>query len=279
MGYFGFDTNELRRFLPNERAPMHILVIEDEPALSQILKFHLELEGHQVEVAADGNEGLAKVAEAGFDMVLLDLNLPGCDGTEILIALRAAAAATPTIVLSARANLEDRLHCFDLGADDYLAKPFALRELSMRIKAICRRAQALPEPVLRCADLELNRVERSVVRSGKRIELSAREYALVEYLIQHKGRCVPRTTLLRQVWNMPEQSGTNVVEVYVNYLRRKLDQGFNRPLIHTVRGEGYVIRELNSSLSASQGAHSIADVRWRGAAGRRVYPSAAECIA
>jgi DNA-binding response OmpR family regulator len=258
---------------------MHILVIEDEPALSQILKFHLELEGHQVEAAVDGNQGLAKVFEAGFDMVLLDLNLPGCDGTEILTALRGAAASTPTIVLSARANLEDRLHCFDLGADDYLAKPFALRELSMRIKAICRRAQALPEPVLRCADLELNRVERSVVRSGKRIELSAREYALVEYLIQHKGRCVPRTTLLRQVWNMPEQSGTNVVEVYVNYLRRKLDQGFNRPLIHTVRGEGYVIRELNSSLSASQGSHSIADVRWRGAAGRRVYPSAAECIA
>src|ERR1700712_3998185 len=152
MSYFGFDTNELRRFLPNERAPMHILVIEDEPALSQILKFHLELEGHQVEVATDGNEGLAKASEAGFDMVLLDLNLPGCDGTEILSALRLAAASTPTIVLSARSSLEDRLRCFDLGADDYMAKPFALRELSVRIKAISRRAQALPEPVLRCAD-------------------------------------------------------------------------------------------------------------------------------
>jgi len=258
---------------------MHMLVIEDEPALSLILKYHLELEGHQVEVAADGKTGLAKASEAGFDMVLLDLNLPGCDGTDILSALRLAAASTPTIVLSARSSLEDRLRCFDLGADDYMAKPFALRELSMRIKAISRRAQALPEPVLRCADLELNRAQRSVVRGGRRIDLSAREYALVEYLIQHKGRCVPRTTLLRQVWNMPEQSGTNVVEVYVNYLRRKVDQGFGRPLIHTVRGEGYVIRELNSSLAADPNGEPAPDVRWRGAAGRRIYPTAAECIA
>lgn len=258
---------------------MHMLVVEDEPALSLILKYHLELEGHQVEVAADGKTGLAKALEAGFDMILLDLNLPGYDGMEILSALRLAAASIPTIVLSARSGLEDRLRCFDLGADDYMAKPFALRELSMRIKAISRRAQALPEPVLRCADLELNRVQRSVVRGGKRIDLSAREYALVEYLIQHKGRCVPRTTLLRHVWNMPEQSGTNVVEVYVNYLRRKVDQGFGRPLIHTVRGEGYVIRELSSTLSADESGDSVPNIRWRGAAGRRIYPSAAECIA
>ncbi|HWZ51281.1 MAG TPA: response regulator transcription factor [Granulicella sp.] len=258
---------------------MHVLVIEDEPALSLILKYHLELEGHQVEVAADGATGLTKAAEAGYDMVLLDLNLPGCDGTEILRALRAADASTPTIVLSARAGLEDRLRCFDLGADDYLAKPFALRELSMRIKAISRRAQALPEPVLRCADLELNRVQRSVMRGGRRIDLSAREYALVEYLIQHKGRCVPRTTLLRHVWNMPEQSGTNVVEVYVNYLRRKVDQGFGRPLIHTVRGEGYVIRELNTTLSTEPGSSPVAGVPWRGNAAGAIFASPSECIA
>lgn len=250
---------------------MRMLIVEDEQALTLVLKQHLETEGHQVEIARDGNIGLARAAEAGFDLVLLDLNLPGCDGTEILRALRRAGESTPIIVLSGRSGLEDRLKCFDLGADDCLAKPFALRELTMRIKALCRRTQAVPEPVLRCADLELNRVQRSVVRGGKRIDLSAREYALVEYLIQHKGRCVPRTTLLKQVWDMPEQSGTNVVEVYVNYLRRKVDQGFGKPLIHTVRGEGYVMREFTGAPTGHQGGSSTPAVPWCDGAGRQNY--------
>jgi DNA-binding response OmpR family regulator len=175
--------------------------------------------------------------------VLLDLNLPGCDGIEVLRAARRASPTTPILILSGRAGLEERIQCFELGADDCLPKPFSLRELTLKIKVLLRRLQSVSNPVLRCADLELDRVCRSVTRNGRKIDLSAREYALAEYLIQHKGRCVPRATLLRQVWDMPEESGTNVVEVYVNYLRRKVDQGFANPLIHTVRGEGYVMRE------------------------------------
>ncbi|HEY4046570.1 MAG TPA: response regulator transcription factor [Acidobacteriaceae bacterium] len=223
---------------------MRTLIVEDEPALISVLRQHLEAEGHDVAVASDGNVALARLAEAGFDLLLLDLNLPGRDGTEVLRAARSSGAPTSILVLSGRATLEDRLNCFELGADDCLAKPFALRELSMRIKALARRVQSVPNPVLRCADLELDRVRRSVIRSGTKIDLSAREYALAEYLIQHKGSCIPRATLLRKVWDLPEESGTNVVEVYVNYLRRKVDQGFAKPLIHTVRGEGYVMREV-----------------------------------
>jgi DNA-binding response OmpR family regulator len=223
---------------------MRTLIVEDEPALISILRQHLEAEGHEVEIARDGNLGLARVAEAGFDLLLLDLNLPGCDGTEVLRAARRSGGVGAILVVSGRASLEERLRCFELGADDCLSKPFALRELAMRIKALVRRAQSIPDPVLRCADLELDRLRRSVMRGGKRIDLSVREYALAEYLIQRKGRCVPRGTLLKHVWDMPEESGTNVVEVYVNYLRRKIDQGFGKPLIHTVRGEGYVMREL-----------------------------------
>lgn len=221
---------------------MRTLIVEDELALATLLSRHFEAQGHQVEIASDGASGLAKVAESAFDLLILDLNLPGCDGTDVLRAARQSDNATVVMVLSGRLSLEERLGCFELGADDCLAKPFALRELTARVYGLVRRARAAPEPVLRCADLELNSVRRSVARSGKSIELSAREYALIEYLMQHKGRCVPRTTLLKQVWDMPEQSGTNVVEVYVNYLRRKIDQGSNQPLIHTVRGQGYVIR-------------------------------------
>jgi DNA-binding response OmpR family regulator len=241
---------------------MRMLIVEDEQALTLVLKQYLEADGHQVEIATDGNMGLARAAQSSYDLILLDLNLPGCDGTEILRALRVEGQSIPIVVLSGRAALEERLKCFDLGADDCIAKPFALRELNVRIKALCRRIGSAPEPVLRCADLELNRVRRSVVRAGKRIELSAREYALVEYLIQHKGHCVPRTTLLKQVWDMPEQSGTNVVEVYVNYLRRKIDQGFGNPLIHTVRGEGYVMRELSNTPPAYQDAVSGPGIPW-----------------
>jgi DNA-binding response OmpR family regulator len=254
---------------------MRMLIVEDEQALALVLKQHLEAEGHQVEIATDGNAGLAKAIEAEFDLVLLDLNLPGCDGTEILSALRLLGASTAIIVLSGRTALEDRLKCFELGADDCLAKPFALRELTVRIQAVCRRTQAGAAPVLRCADLELNRVQRSVVRSGRKIDLSAREYALVEYLIQHKGHCVPRAALLKNVWEMPEQSSTNVVEVYVNYLRRKVDQGFDKPLIHTVRGEGYVMRELSSPPSRFPAVSDVARIQWQnGTEGRaRAFPA------
>ena len=240
---------------------MRVLVVEDERALSIVLARHLALQGHEVEIASDGGSALAKVAESSFDLLLLDLNLPGCDGTEVLRAVRQSGASTAIMVVSRRSELEDRLKCFEEGADDYLTKPFSLREMTVRIQALWRRAQAKPDPVLRCADLELNPSRRLVTRSGEKIDLSAREYALAEYLMQHKGRCVPRSTLLKQVWELPEQSGTNVVEVYVNYLRRKVDQGFSSPLIHTIRGEGYVMRELAAASAGLQACKEALPVR------------------
>ncbi len=237
---------------------MRVLVVEDDRALSALLKQHLESEGHEVRVANDGDTGAKEVADNNFDLLVLDLNLPGRDGTELLKQVRQQAASTIVLVLSARSSLEDRMKCFELGADDCLTKPFALRELTARTRALLRRRQSAAEAVLRCADLELNRVERSVLRNGRNIDLTAREYALVEYLLQNKGQCVPRSKLLNRVWNMPEQSETNVVDVYVNYLRRKLDQGFSRPLIHTVRGEGYLMQDPKLHAAADK-RNSVAD--------------------
>lgn len=227
---------------------MQVLVVEGERALATLLSRRLQAEGHQVEVVTEN--GLVKVAESGFSLLILDLDLPGRNAEELLLAARRAGDATPIMILGGSTGAEERLKYFQLGADDWMAKPFALRELMVRLQRLIRRPRAAPEPIFRCADLELNALRRSVARSGKTIDLSAREYALIEYLMQHKGRCVPRTKLLQQVWEMPEKSGTNVVEVYVNYLRRKVDQGFGQPLIHTIRGQGYVLRE-NPSAPAS----------------------------
>ncbi len=229
---------------------MQVLVVEGERALATLLSRRLQAEGHQVEVASEAEGGLVKIAEPGFGLLILDLDLPESNGEVFLRAARIAGDTTSIMVLSGTASADERLEFFDLGADDCMAKPFALRELMARLQRLTRRPRTAPEPVFHCADLELNALRRSVARGGKAIDLSAREYALIEYLIQHKGRCVPRAKLLQQVWDMPEQSGTNVVEVYVNYLRRKVDQGFDQPLIHTVRGQGYVLRE-NTSAPAS----------------------------
>jgi len=224
---------------------MQVLLVEQERALATLLSRRLQAENHQVEVVSEN--ALVKVTEQGFGLLILDLDLSGCNGEDLVRAARRAEDAAPIMVLSGSASAEERLKYFDLGADDCLTKPFALRELMVRLQRLIRRPRTAPEPVFRCADLELNALRRSVARSGKTIDLSAREYALMEYLMQHKGRCVPRGKLLQQVWEMPEKSGTNVVEVYVNYLRRKVDQGFGQPLIHTVRGQGYVLRESASA--------------------------------
>lgn len=252
---------------------MRMLIVEDERALATLLGRQLQAAGHEVEIANDGNCGLAKLAESTFDLLLLDLNLPGCDGIEVLRAARRSGDRTVIVVVSGRASLEERLRCFELGADECVAKPFVLRELIVRVDALLRRARARPDPVLRCADLELNPGSRSVERGGKSIELSAREYALIEYLLQHKGRCVPRATLLKQVWEMSEQSSTNVVEVYVNYIRRKIDQGFDQPLIHTVRGQGYVMRDIDAAASAAAASEASALLAQPGKTSREhAYP-------
>jgi DNA-binding response OmpR family regulator len=173
--------------------------------------------------------------------LLLDLNLPRKDGLEVLKTIRQISDAA-VMVLTARNSLEERLHCLELGADDFLPKPFALRELQMRCRALIRRLDSSAGSQLRCGDLVLDRSRRAVQRGGRSIELTLKEYSLLEYLLEHRGECVSRSGLLEHVWKMHPDVTTNVVDVYINYLRRKVDEGAEDKLIHTVRGNGYVMR-------------------------------------
>jgi DNA-binding response OmpR family regulator len=232
---------------------MQVLIVEDDRPLAEFLCRSLLEEGYGAEVLDNGEQATKRVKEASFDLILLDLNLPGCDGTEVLRAARERNASTAILVVTARTGLQERVRCLDLGADDCLMKPFALSELAARARALLRRSRTGRESTLVCGDLELNRVEHTVRRSGKLIDLTTKEFALAEYLLQRQGEPVSRAELLEQVWKMPTTSATNVVDVYINYLRRKLDLGFETPLIQTVRGEGYRIGELKP-LAASQTA-------------------------
>ena len=184
---------------------------------------------------------LATWPTAQFRLLLLDLNLPRKDGTEVLRAIRQVSDAA-VLILTARNTLEERLHCLELGADDFLSKPFALRELQMRCRALIRRLESSAGSQLRCGDLVLDRTRRAVERAGRAIELTVKEYSLLEYLLEHRGECVSRSGLLEHVWKMHPDVTTNVVDVYINYLRRKVDEGAENKLIHTVRGNGYVMR-------------------------------------
>jgi DNA-binding response OmpR family regulator len=225
-----------------ERA-MRVLVVEDDRALGAFLRQGMELEGHRVAWAEDGETALVRAAEDHPDLMLLDLSLPRRDGVEVLVELRARREDAAVLVLSGRVDRNVRVQCLDLGADDYLAKPFSFFELRARCRALLRRRVQFADPVLRHGDLELNRIERRVARSGQTINLTAKEFSLLEYLLQHQGECVSRNELLAGVWQMPAETGTNVVDVYVNYLRRKVEGGTvhdaHGGLIETVRGEGY----------------------------------------
>jgi DNA-binding response OmpR family regulator len=227
---------------------MRVLVVEDDRSLGLFLSKGLELEGHQVEWVGDGEAALEHAAGNHSDLVLLDLCLPKRDGMEVLAEMRARHDDASVLVLSGRSELNARVRCLDMGADDYLAKPFSYFELRARCRALLRRRQQFADPVLRHGDLELHRIEHKVNRGGREISLTAKEFLLLEYLLLHEGECVSRGQLLAEVWRMPEQTGTNVVDVYVNYLRRKVDDAVvqdaqvNAPyrgLIETVRGAGY----------------------------------------
>lgn len=232
---------------------MRLLIAEDDRALGSFLARGLEKDGHEVTVATDGEAAMEMARTNLPDMAVLDLNLPKRDGTEVLEFLRSLTEDLPILVLTARQEPETRLRCLESGADDFMQKPFSLAELRARCRAVLRRRS--PGLILRHGDLELNRVERSVTRNGEPIVLTNREFALLEYLMQHRGRPVSRAVLLQSVWNLQPDSGaaaTNVVDVYVNYLRRKLhDDGLRQdadpqgtralPIIRTVRGQGYVI--------------------------------------
>jgi len=222
-----------------------VLIVEDEIKLGNILYQGLREQGMTVDVARDGAKGLALALAGPYDAIVLDVMLPQKNGFEVLRELRAAGSRTPVLMLTARAGIEDRVKGLDLGADDYLPKPFAFQELLARIRAITRRPAVEPLTVLRMADLEVNPQQREVRRAGQLIELTTREFALLEFLLRHKESVVTRAMILDQVWDADYEGegGSNVVEVYINYLRRKVDQPFPRKLIHTVRGTGYLMQE------------------------------------
>ncbi|WP_263409172.1 response regulator transcription factor [Terriglobus tenax] len=222
---------------------MGILLVEDDKALGMLLKQGLEREGYAVEWLQDGETALNHVEEEGPDLVVLDLSLPKMDGAQLLEEVHRRLPQTSVLVLTGRTKVEERVRCLDLGADDYLLKPFSFHELTARCRAVMRRKeQAGPEQVLKYGLVEINRVLRQVLVGGVEVELTAKEYALLEYLLQHKGKAVCRAQLLKEVWHTTSHTGTNVVDVYINYLRRKLTvQGVadGVALIETVRGEGY----------------------------------------
>ena len=224
-------------------AGMRILIVEDAPGVAAFVRKGLSEASFSVDLAHDGLEGLAWAKEKPYDLVILDLMLPGKDGLTILRDLREAKVVTPIICLTARDAVDDRVRGLNLGADDYLAKPFSFAELLARIHALLRRGPVLSANPVVVDDLTIDLLNRSVQRAGKRIDLSPREFALVEYLGRNVGRVLTRTMILEHVWDMHQDPLTNVVDVHVNRLRKKVDIGFRKPLIHTIRGVGYVLRE------------------------------------
>ena len=221
---------------------MYILVVEDERRLAQVVRKVLEEEGHTVDVAHDGEEGLAMAMDGSHDVVLLDVLLPGIDGFEVCRSLRANRVDTPVLLLTALDGIEDRVRGLDAGADDYLPKPFAFQELLARLRALGRRrVQARDPGQLQTANLVLDLRRRRAVRDGRTIDLSPKEFALLEFLMRNQGRVVTRTQILDHVWGYDYSPDSNLVDVYVTYLRRKIDRGHGQKLIRTVRGAGYAV--------------------------------------
>lgn len=219
---------------------MRLLIVEDDRALGAFLRKGLEADGHQAVLAGDGQAAI-EVFEADFpDLAILDLNLPRKDGAEVLRFIRSVNDELPILILTARSELDIKVRCLDLGADDYMQKPFSLQELRARCRALTRRKRSAGL-VLRYADLELDRVGRSVKRGGMPVQLTNREFALLDCLLQGRGQSISRTDLLQRAWGTGHDGSTNVVDVYVNYLRRKLNDTGADPLIKTVRGQGYAI--------------------------------------
>jgi len=224
---------------------MHILVIEDEPKVAKAIREGLESEHYQVTVAATGEEGYFLATTRAFDLVVLDLMLPGRDGLEILTALRQQHCQTPVLILTARDAIEDRVLGLDTGADDYLVKPFAFPELLARIRALTRRGR--PEQALRLkiADLEMDCVTKKVMRRGKEINLTAKEFELLEYLLRYQGQVVSREMLARDVWQATDRATPldNVIDVHITRLRQKMDAPFKKKLLKTIRGVGFILKE------------------------------------
>jgi DNA-binding response OmpR family regulator len=221
---------------------MHILLVEDEAKVARFIKEGLTAEGYDVQIAADGKVGEKKALSGGFDLILLDVLLPKKNGFEVLRTIRNQSIRTPVLMLTARSTTEDIVQGLDHGADDYLTKPFAFNELLARIRSILRR-QRNSHTTFRIADLQLDTLTRKATRSGTTIELTAREYALLEHLMRNQNRLITRQQLAKEIWGFNFDPGTNIIDVYINHLRKKIDQAYEKKLLHTERGKGYYISE------------------------------------
>jgi heavy metal response regulator len=221
---------------------MRILLVEDDRKVASFIRKGLAEEGYAVDVAPDGETGLAMGLDRLHDVIVLDVMLPGKPGFQVLRELRQAKLATPVLLLTARDAVEDKVQGLDAGADDYLTKPFAFAELLARVRALLRRGTPGRTPVLQVADLAMDPATRTVKRAGETVSLTNREFALLEYFLRNPGRVLTRTMITEHVWDYSFDAGTNVIDVYVNYLRKKIDAGREPKLIHTVRGVGYVLK-------------------------------------
>ena len=222
---------------------MRLLLIEDERKVADVIARGLRAERFAVDVAYDGNKGWEMISGVDYDLIVLDLMLPGLNGTELLRRLRRNGGKAAVLVLTARDATGDKVENFEAGADDYLTKPFAFAELLVRVKALLRRPPVSRDHVLRVADLEVDRLTQLVRRAGKRVELTAKEYSLLEYLASHAGRVLSRTMIIEHVWDESFEGLTNIVDVYVRHLREKVDEPHERKLIRTVRGVGYCLSD------------------------------------
>ena len=221
---------------------MRVLVVEDETKVGSFIKRALEEESYAVDLCEDGAQGLDQALTGSYDLIMIDLMLPGLPGMEVLTRLRKEKIQTPVLILTAQSKVDQRVKGLDAGADDYLTKPFAIDELLARVRALLRRGTAESSGTLQIADLILNPATREVTRGGQRIDLTVKEYALLEYFMRHAGRVLTRPMISDHVWNQDFDTFTNVIDVYVNYLRNKIDRGRARKLIHTIRGSGYMLK-------------------------------------
>lgn len=221
---------------------MRILIAEDEKDLNRILSERLKAEHYSVDACHDGQEAWEYIQSAEYDAVVLDIMMPGMDGVSVLKKMRRANNSTPVILLTAKDSIEDRVAGLDAGANDYLVKPFAFEELLARIRVLLRKPAETPGSCYTVADLEVHMDTRQVKRGGKEIRLSGKEFALLRYMVQNEGIVLSRERLEQHLWNFDYAGGSNVIDVYIRYLRRKIDEGHEQKLIHTVRGAGYVLR-------------------------------------
>jgi heavy metal response regulator len=222
---------------------MKILLVEDEKKVAKFIKQGLEEEHFTVTVAYDGEQGLKQALSENFDLIILDILLPMKDGISVLKELRSKKISTPVIMLTAKSTTEDKVEGLDSGADDYLTKPFAFAELLARVRSLLRRGSAEKSTILKVGDLRLDLVTHKAKRGDKQIELTGKEYALLEYFMRNVNRVLTRTIISEHIWNYNFDTGTNVIDVYINHLRSKINDGFEKKLISTVRGVGYVMKD------------------------------------